>query len=273
MSKQRPAAVSGRFYPGRIQELRELVSTLFRGAAEGVLSEARAVVLPHAGYAYSGRTAALALSRIVVPERIIIACPNHTGHGAAMSLWSGGAWQLPTGKVPVDAALVEALMNATPLELDRDAHLREHAIEVELPLLQHRQPALRIAPLCLGPLSLGDCQRLGAGIAAAVRAVESRDTSVLLVASTDMSHYVPAGAARELDAQALDQMTALDPAGLYATVRRHGISMCGVVPTTTLLYAARALGATSAELVDYTNSGERTGDDQNVVGYASVIVY
>jgi AmmeMemoRadiSam system protein B len=169
--------------------------------------------------------------------------------------------------VPVSAETTAALASARGIEIDRSAHLHEHSLEVQLPFLQRARPDVRIAALCLGPLALDACEEVGRAVAAA-----ARDAGALVVASTDMSHYIPADAAREKDHVAIEQILALDPEGLYRTVRRERISMCGVVPTTVMLFATRALGASHAELVRYGNSGEVSGDDSHVVGYAGLVI-
>lgn len=271
MAPPRRAAVAGRFYPRDPLELDETVATLFRGS-EAYTAPARAVMLPHAGYVFSGRTAALALARVDVPRRVVVACPNHTGRGARVSLWSAGRWELPSGSVLIDEELTEKLQKAASVEADTAAHAAEHAVEVQLPLLKHRQPELRLTALCLGNLSFAECSTLGHAVAETIREAEREGEPVLLVASTDMSHYIPALDAKRLDQLALERFLALDPEGLYHTVRRERITMCGVVPTTTLLVAALALGARRAEIVHYTNSAEVLGNDLEVVGYASGIV-
>jgi AmmeMemoRadiSam system protein B len=264
----REPAVAGRFYPGRADALQQQVAELLGPAVEP--RPALALVGPHAGYVYSGAIAGQTWARVAVPERVILMCPNHTGHGVPRSLWPGGGWRLPTGVVPVDEALGEAIREHCGAEPDRAAHLHEHALEVHLPFALARQPRLRIAALCLAGLSLAECQEVGEGLAEVVR--ESGEEPVLLVASTDMSHYISADDAAALDGMALERIQALDPEGLYRTVRSHRISMCGVLPTTVALFAARALGAREAELVRYGNSGEQSGDYERVVGYAGVLV-
>jgi AmmeMemoRadiSam system protein B len=264
----REPAVAGRFYPGEAGALRQQVAELLGPAVEP--RPALALVGPHAGYVYSGAIAGQTWARVVVPRRVVLMCPNHTGRGVPRSLWPGGSWRLPTGMVPIDEALGEAIVAHCGAEPDRAAHLSEHALEVHLPFALARQPELRIAALCLAGLSLPECREVGEGLAEVVR--ESGDEPVLLVASTDMSHYISADEAAELDGMALARIQALDPEGLYRTVRSHRISMCGVLPTTVALFAARALGATEAELVRYGNSGERSGDHAQVVGYAGVLV-
>jgi AmmeMemoRadiSam system protein B len=263
----REPAVAGRFYPGEAGALRRQVAELLGPAVEP--RPALALVGPHAGYVYSGAIAGETWARVVVPRRVVLMCPNHTGRGVPRSLWPDGGWRLPTGVVPVDAALGEAIRERCGAEPDRAAHLHEHALEVHLPFALARQPELRIAALCLAGLSLSECREVGEGLAEVVR---EADEPVLLVASTDMSHYIPANEAAALDGIALARVQALDPEGLYRTVRSHRISMCGVLPTTVALFAARALGATEAELVRYGNSGERSGDYAQVVGYAGVLI-
>jgi AmmeMemoRadiSam system protein B len=169
--------------------------------------------------------------------------------------------------VPVSAALTAALAAAPGIETDRAAHLREHSLEVQLPFLQRARPDVEIAALCLGSLDVPGCEAVGRAVAAAARAA-----GALVVASSDMSHYVPEDAARKKDRLAIDRILALDPEGLHRTVRRERISMCGVIPATVMLFAARELGATRAELVRYGSSGDVSGDREHVVGYAALLV-
>ncbi len=274
----REPAVAGTFYPASAARLAQDVASLLAtsvlpdpnvGPAAPAPAPARAlgVLAPHAGYVYSGAVAGATYARVLVPERALVLCPNHTGLGARVALWPGGAWRTPVGRVAIDAALTEALAGCPQVEADRAAHLQEHAIEVQLPFLHARNPAVRIAALCLGPLGAEEAVELGRAVARVLARLPA-----LLVASSDMSHYVPAAVARRLDRRALDRVVALDPAGLHELVRRERISMCGVVPATVMLAAALALGATSAELIGYATSGDVTGDDERVVGYAGAVV-
>lgn len=266
-AEPRAAAVAGRFYPATAAAVRQQAAQLV--VSEAPPEPALAIVAPHAGWIYSGGIAGMTWGAVQVPQRVILLCPNHTGRGVRRSLWSGGAWELPTGEVEVDEALRDALRERCGLVLDRLAHEDEHAIEVQLPLAQARRPDLRIAAMCLAGLPLAECRAIGEGIAEVVAASPE---PVLLVASTDMSHYLPADAAAELDTLALKRVLALDPTGLVETVDAHRISMCGVLPTAVTLFAALALGATRARLLRYGNSGERNGDYERVVGYAGVVV-
>ena len=263
----RPSAVAGRFYPGTAGEVARALAQLSPSDVEPV--EAIALMVPHAGWIYSGAIAAQTWASAKIPARGVIICPNHTGQGARRSIWSGGPWQVPGGHVEVDATLTDALAQTCALTPDVQAHLREHAIEVQLPMLQALRPDVRIAAICLGGLDAAACARLGEGLA---QVVAGYDEPPLLVASSDMSHYVSADEAAALDELALTRALALDPDGLHAVVHRERISMCGVVPMTVALHAARRLGARSARLVRYGNSGERSGDYDRVVGYAGVLV-
>jgi AmmeMemoRadiSam system protein B len=262
----RAPAVAGRFYEGDAHVLAREVRGFL--AAEAAPRPAVGLVAPHAGYLYSGAIAGAVYARVAVPPRVVVLGPNHTGLGRPAALWpAGGGWRTPLGTVPISQPLTEALAASALVELDRAAHLREHSLEVQVPFLEVARPGVEIAALCLGPLELDECEALGRTVAAAARA-----HGALVVASSDMSHYIPAGEAREKDRHAIDRVLALDPEGLYRTVRREGLTMCGVIPATVMLFAARALGATGAELVRYGHSGEVTGDDDEVVGYAGIVV-
>ena len=227
------------------------------------------MVLPHAGYVYSGSIAGAGLAVCRVPERAIVLGPNHTGVGARCAIHPAGEFRFPGQSVVVDAELTERCAREAALTLDTEAHLREHSIEVELPLLAAKNPGLRIAALCLSRLDFESCRALGEALARVVQA-SGGSSQVLLVASTDLSHYISADEARALDTLAIERMLELDAEGLYRTVIDRRITMCGFIPTTVTLVAARALGAKRAELVRYGNSGDVNGDWAHVVGYAAL---
>jgi AmmeMemoRadiSam system protein B len=269
-SEIRPPAVAGRFYPADAATLDREVRGFLEAGAVAERVEARMIMVPHAGYIYSGAIAGRAFAKVLPRPRAVVLCPNHTGLGVPRSISPARAWALPGGDLPADAALRELLIEHAELVAEPRAHLREHAAEVELPFLRATADALRFAAVCLSRMSFPDCLRVGKGIARAVRAASAawRD-EILIVASTDMSHYVSAEEAREKDALALARLQALDPEGLFRTVEKHHISMCGYIPTTVALVAALELGATEAHIVAYGNSGEISGDMTHVVGYAS----
>jgi AmmeMemoRadiSam system protein B len=267
MFEVRQPAVAGKFYPGDPKVLDAQVRSFLPAAARA--EPALAVIAPHAGYVYSGAVAGEAYARVVVPKTAVVLCPNHTGLGARRAVWPSGRWRIPGGDLAVDQPFAGRLVELGRLEPDADAHLHEHAAEVHLPFLRARNPSVAIVPVCLGALGSADCVDLGESLADAVR---ERSGEVLLVASTDMSHYVCADEARRLDRLALEKIEKIDPEGLFALVRDLDLSMCGFIPTTVVLAAARALGAKRAELVRYGHSGETSGDLDRVVGYAALVI-
>ncbi len=261
----RDPAVAGHFYDAKPQALAAEVDRLLSAEAPGI--RARGVLAPHAGYVYSGAVAGAVYARVDVSPRVIVLGPNHTGLGARAALWPGGAWRTPLGSVPIDPGLTGALAGCPLLEGDPVAHMREHSIEVQVPFLQRARPGVTIAALCLGQLDYAECEEIGRAVARA-----ARDAGALVVASSDMSHYIPAALARAKDMRAVERIVALDPRGLHEVVRRERITMCGFIPATVMLVAVKELGASAAELVRYAHSGEVTGDDESVVGYAGIVV-
>ena len=263
----REPAVAGQFYPRDPEDLRRTVAGL---TPDGLRpEEALAVIVPHAGYVYSGAVAAETFARARVPETAVVIGPNHYGRGAPLAVATTGVWRLPGRSVPIDEALARRLAASPPYTADHSAHAREHSIEVQLPFLAHSNPQVAIVPVCASLLGLGDCLAAAERLA---RTVRDSGRRVLLVASTDMSHYVSRQEASRLDTLALERVEALDPEGLYQTVAANRISMCGVIPTTIILAAAKALGATRAERARYTDSGETSGDTSQVVGYAGYVI-
>jgi AmmeMemoRadiSam system protein B len=265
--------VSGRFYPGAKAELSAAVATLLADAGSPPTAPYRAVMVPHAGYLYSGPTAARVFARVAVPSLVVIVAPNHTGFCRApggASLWEEGAFRTPLGDVPVDASCAAALCAASPLVgVDHEAHRAEHAIEVMLPFLQTLRSDVRIVPLVLAWDVWEKARDLGEALARLVRETQE---PILLLASSDLNHYESAAVSEQKDARALEAVTALDGAELLARCRRERITMCGRAPAATVLAAARALGATRAEVVDYRHSGWVSGDNSQVVGYGGVVI-
>ncbi len=262
----RSSAVAGMFYSADPEKLRRSVQDFL---VEATPCRAMGVVVPHAGYLYSGAVAGEVYAHVLAPEVCVVLSPNHTGLGAEASIMCRGRWRTPLGELPVDEALASAILERSPLlQDDSVAHLREHAVEVQLPFLQVLGTTAFV-PITLMTLSFKKCAAVAEALGGAIR---ESGRPVLLVASSDMTHYESREAAARKDRLALDRVEALDPQGLYETVREQGISMCGVIPTTIMLLAARALGATRSRTVRYATSGEISGDYAQVVGYAGVIV-
>ena len=266
MDGSRIPAVAGTFYPGSARELDRQVRSYTRDSEEKI--RARGIVVPHAGYVYSGGVAGEVYSSVEIPDRHIIFCPNHTGAGDEAAVMARGSWRMPWGEVSIDGELAGRLLAASPLlSDDATAHRAEHSLEVQLPFLRRFRETFRFVPVALGRLSFTDCRALGETVA---RVVREEALPPLLIASSDMSHYEPEGVARKKDRMAIDRMLALDPEGLFRVVRTERISMCGVIPATVVLCASLSLGATSARLVKYSTSGDVSGDREQVVGYAGL---
>jgi MEMO1 family protein len=263
----RQPAVAGRFYTDDPEALRSELDSM---VAPGAGTRAIGIIAPHAGYLYSGKAAGRVYGAIRVPDTVLVIGPNHTGLGAPAALSPSGEWLTPLGPVPVNSRLSKLILKHAPLvREDVSAHRMEHSIEVQLPFLQHKNPKLSIAALCLALPDFDSLNALGEGIA---RAISEYQEEVLIVASSDMTHYESARAAKAKDGLALAQVAAMNPEGLLRVCREHDITMCGVIPATVMLVAAKALGATASRLVCYTNSGEVSGDLQSVVAYAAVTV-
>jgi AmmeMemoRadiSam system protein B len=274
VSALRTPAVAGRFYPGRAEELLRVVRTYSSPVATSRIA-AIGCVAPHAGYTYSGGVAGAVYSRLEIPERCVILCPNHTGKGSALAVMANTAWQTPLGEVAADAGLSARLLDRFPaLEESSAAHRGEHAIEVQLPFLQAQQPDLKIVPIVIGTSDFDVLRGLGEALADVIAALreENRAKKVLIIASSDMNHYESDAITRVKDHKAIERVLALDARGLWEVVMNESISMCGFGPATVMLTAARLLGATSAKLIKYATSGDVSGDYEAVVGYAGIIV-
>jgi len=264
----RESVVAGKFYPANPDVLRSDLSSYLSPSHERVF--AIGCVAPHAGYIYSGRVAGAVFSSIQIPTRCIVICPNHTGRGHPLAVMAEGKWSTPLGEVAIDTDLAARLLKSCPaLADDAAAHRFEHAIEVELPFLQTLCPDLQIVPVAVGTSRLVLLEELGAAVADVVR---SSPREVLMVASSDMNHYEDDETTRMKDHKAIRTILDLDPQGLYQTVINESISMCGFGPAVAMLTAAKLLGATKAELVQYATSAETSGDKEMCVGSAGIVV-
>ncbi len=273
----RQAAVAGYFYKGSPESLKRQVADFI--LPDAPQKRAIGVVAPHAGLIYSGSVAGAVYSSIEIPDRVILIGPNHTGLGAPVSLMTKGSWETPLGTVAIDEPLAASILSrSSRIKEDALAHLREHSLEVQLPFIQYRKQDFRIVPIQMLDTRLETCLDVGRAVGEAIAELRMRNdpkmtNGVLIVASSDMSHYERAAAAKEKDSKAIQQVLSLDPEGLYRTVKEYGITMCGYGPATAMLSAAKMLGATKAELIKYANSGEVSGDYEQVVGYAGIIIF
>lgn len=264
----RQPAVAGAFYP---QDKGVLIAQL-----ERIVPQQRGtrnclgLISPHAGYIYSGAIAGHLFAEVRLPRQVVILGPNHQGLGSDIALFADGFWQTPLGQVPVAAELAAHLVHFCPqLQIDPAAHRFEHSIEVQVPLLQYLQPDVQIVPICLGSGTLDTWLELGTALGSALNEWAE---DVLIVASSDMNHFLSAEETERRDRLAIDAVLALDPVLLWQTVREHRISMCGVIPALVMLQAVLQRGASQCELVHYGHSGDVNGDMSRVVGYAALAV-
>lgn len=266
----RHPAVGGTFYPSLPGRLRADLRTYMSRALPP--RRAHAVLAPHPALLYGGHVGGAVFGSLQVPDTVIILSPNHTGRGTALeggSILLGRAYRTPLGDVQPDLALGHALVErAAPLLVeDIVAHSEEHGIEVLLPFLQMRNPGVSIVPIIVGWRDWARSRTLASAIAETVG-----DRDVLVVASSDLTHYESAAEAEAKDSLALDQIVALDGEGLFREVAIHRISMCGVAATATACEYARIRGATEGELVSYSHSGIVNGDTHRVVAYAGALL-
>lgn len=280
MSIRNPV-VSGFFYPENPVELVKMLEWAFTHPlgpgtlptnieptnAYGVVSG----IVPHAGYAYSGPAAAhtyLAIRMDRVPHTIIILGPNHTGLGYPISVYPKGVWKTPLGNFEVDEKIVNKLAGADIVKMDTIAHTEEHSIEVQLPFIAYSLGTnVKIVPIAIMDQRLKTMREL-AGII--IDIIEESEKDIIVLASSDMSHYVPMDLAYENDLEALKFVTTFDETNFYRIIEEKHVSACGYGPITVAMLVAKFLGA-KGKLLKYYTSGDIVGNKHSVVGYASVV--
>ncbi len=264
----RNPAVAGQFYPASASQLKTMIEELVGGKA--VKEEVIGVVSPHAGYVYSGPVAAAVMSRIQLKDTAIIMGPNHTGRGKPLSIMTEGAWSTPLGEVKIDSELGGRLLaRSSYLQEDSAAHQFEHSLEVQVPFLQYFKSDIKIVPIVFSFATGSVYRQIGRDIA---RVIKDLKREVVIIASSDMTHYEPQESAQRKDNQAIEAILELNEDKLLARIEELDITMCGYAPTVSLISAAKELGAREAELVRYQTSGDTTGDYSSVVGYAGIII-
>ncbi|MEW6409436.1 MAG: AmmeMemoRadiSam system protein B [Nitrospirota bacterium] len=266
-SRRKPA-VAGQFYYSSPEKLRSQIDGCVQ---RGITKEdVIGILSPHAGLMYSGTVAGAVYSRINFPDIFVIIGPNHTGLGVPLSIYTEGEWDMPFGAVSIHKGLSkEILQNSKMLRDDSNAHLMEHSIEVQIPFMQYFSKEFKIVPIAMMDTRLEACREIGHAIASAIKKTHN---SVVIVASSDMTHYESDESAQRKDRMAIEKIISLDPEGLHTIVNKENISMCGFAPAVVMLFAAIELGAHESELVKYMTSGEVSGDYAHVVGYAGVII-
>jgi hypothetical protein len=258
------------FYEAHPDRLRAQVDACFAANPPAPAQKQRflGAVVPHAGLMYSGHVAAAFYALADLPKRLIILCPNHTGAGHFAAINREGAWRTPLGEVAIDTQLADALMsNTVLLAEDARAHAREHSLEVQLPFLQRVLGDFTFVPICLGAHRYDYAEEIGRVIANVIR-----DQDVAILASSDLNHYEDQRETLRKDQLAIDEVLKRNPKELWRVVDEYDVSMCGFIPTTTMLIAVNELGASDARLVKHATSGDVSGDYQRVVGYASIVI-
>lgn len=264
----RSPLVAGQFYPGTKDELLNDLDTLIPSGKEK--KDVIGIMTPHAGYMFSGAVAGEVFAGIVPKSTYIILGPSHTGKGARIAS-DKEPWSTPIDGVEIDIELLDAIMaKTTVLTVDKLAHTFEHSIEVQIPFIQKISPDARILPITIQQGSLIEYTELAKAMA---NVIKQTDKDIIIVSSTDMTHYETRKMAKYKDQMAIDEVLKIDGEGLLRVVEEHRISMCGYIPTSIMLMAAKEMGAVNAELVSYTDSGAITGDTSEVVGYAGIVVY
>ncbi len=270
---KRKAKFAGSWYPDSIKEAKKYLFDIPEDKKIDVIS----CICPHAGWMYSGKVAGEVYSLIKPADVYILVGPNHTGFGENVAIYPEGSWETPFGELKINSELVELITKNSEFVIkDTKAHLNEHSLEIQIPFLQLiTKKDFSIVAITVRVEDYQMCQDLGSAISSAVKEYIKKNSGqkVVLIASTDMTHYEPQSYAYKLDSLAIEQILSLSPKKLFDTVISYGISMCGVYPTVSVLISSILLGAKNAKLIKYQTSGDVTGEYDAVVGYAGIVVY
>jgi AmmeMemoRadiSam system protein B len=265
----RPPAVAGAFYPGTATELAKMIATQLHAADKPAI-EGRplAIICPHAGYIYSGGIAAKAY-KVLEGETfatVIVISPSHAAYFPGVTAFDGKAYTTPLGEVEIDRELTKEIASGSGLvDLSNTGHLvsgarSEHALEVQLPFLQTTLGTFKLVALMMGDQDFETCEALGKAIGEAIR---GRD-DVLIVASSDLSHFHDAKTAKELDSRIIERVSAYDYRGLADDLAQHKSEACGGGPIIAAMIAAEAIGGNRVEITGHGDSGDITGDKSRI---------
>ncbi len=268
----RESVIAGAWYPAEPALLKkELVRYLDRARPPRLEGELTGLVVPHAGYLYSGSVAAWSYRLLLDNQfdRVLILAPSHHASFNRASIYNLGGFRTPLGVVPLDRELIDELYrHADIIGFIPQADSREHSLEIQLPFLQTVLSTFKLTPVIMGTQRSDFCLKLAQAIAETCS-----QKRVLLIASSDLSHYYPYDEAKRLDGVCLDRLNALDPEGLAEDVQNQRTHACGAGPLITMMFAAQKLGADRSTVLRYANSGDVTGDRSGVVGYAAAAIY
>jgi MEMO1 family protein len=276
--KRRLPAQAGNFYPDTEGALRTQIQQSFLHPlgprAIPTIPGSRnqkllGLIVPHAGYEYSGPVAAHSyyhLASAGIFESVIILGPNHTGLGSGVSTMTEGEWSTPLGDVPIDTDLAREIVDGTDLvDVEDEAHKKEHSIEVQLPFLQFIYPRrFKFVPICMMLQDLQTSIEVGEAVA---KAAEKHGAIVL--ASSDWTHYEPQAEAESKDREAIEAALHMDEKTFQEIIEDRAVSACGYGPVTAMIHATKIRGGKNGKLLSYETSGDTAGDKSSVVGYAA----
>ncbi len=274
----RPPAVAGKFYPGAPNELAKMIAEFFHSAPKPQISgRPVAIISPHAGYIYSGQIAAKGYKILEGEEygTVIVISPSHTLYFRGVSAFDGKAYATPFGEIPIDRDLTEKIVSSSDIiSFSRDGHYKsnsgsEHALEVQLPFLQTTLGKFKLVALIMGDQDYSTCESLGRAISSSI--IGRND--ILIVASSDLSHFHDSKTAGHLDSVIAKDLGGFDYARLAEDLADGKAEACGGGPIIAAMIASKELGANSIKITDLKNSGDVTGDKSNVVGYLSAVIY
>ncbi len=270
----RQAVVAGSFYPGNPADLSRMIAEFLNKTEKENLGNINGIVCPHAGYIYSGQVAAFSFRQIENKkfDSILIIAPSHSEFFDYSSVYDGNAYETPLGIIQVDIerarSLADEANNTDCIKLSKAGHRREHSLEVQLPFLQTVLEDFRIIPVVMGSQKAKNIECLGNAIGNTFR-----DESILVVASTDLSHYHSYNTASMLDSRAIDYIGSFDASSLVKAVDSDAVEMCGGGPVAAAMVACKLMGANKSKVLCYKNSGDVSGDRSAVVGYLSAVFY
>ena len=274
--KARKPVVAGAFYAGTPEKLRRQIEWCYKHElGTGIVPQVNemgpreivALVVPHAGYAYSGPVASHAYKELAedgVFDTAVILGPNHTGYGPPVSVWAGSSWETPLGEVKINGELAHEILGGV-IKVDEMAHLYEHSIEVQLPWLQYLYREVRIVPIVMMAQDIETARAVG-------ETISKTGDNIVIVASSDFTHYEPHSVAVEKDKSMIEAIVNLDEEMLYERREALGCTMCGYGPVAAAIVAAREMKANKSKLLKYATSGDTTGDFSAVVGYGSIVM-
>jgi MEMO1 family protein len=264
--------VAGQFYPAGQKELSQMVEGFLSAASVGQVPDIIALISPHAGYEFSGGVAAYSYKAIMGRnyKTVIVLAPSHYFSMSGVAVWPSGKFRTPLGDIPVDAELAgQIITSGQNISFKPEVFSKEHSLEVELPFLQKTLNNFQIVPVIMGQLNYEDCQ----AFANALAKVIGNRTDVLVIASSDMSHFHPQAEAEAIDKQTINYVANFDAQGLWNNSSPYDPRMCGIVPVVSTLLYAQARGDKNIKILKYANSGEVTGDKDRVVGYLSAVIH